>query len=79
MKKNKTYKPDWAPKNAGQEFAVNVVKGVKMKNNTTNSKNITKTSTQPTVDELVNGVLKDDRNLLARCITLIESNSSKAS
>ena len=77
MKNNKTYKPDWVPKNAGEEFAVNVVKGVKMKSNITNSKNISKTSAQPTVDELVKGVLKDDRNLLARCITLIESNSAK--
>ena len=28
MKKNKTYKPDWTPKNAGKEFAVNIVKGI---------------------------------------------------
>ena len=77
MKKNKTYKPDWVPENAGKEFAVNVVKGVKMTSDITNSKNISKPSAQPTVDELVEGVLKDDRNLLARCITLIESNSAK--
>ena len=77
MSKNKTYKPDWTPKNAGQEFAVNVVKGVNMKNNVSNSNEYKKTSKQPTIDELVQGVLKDDRNLLARCITLIESNSAK--
>lgn len=76
MSKNKTYKPDWIPENAGKEFAVSVVKGVeaktgiKVKNNSTKSK-------QLTVDDLVNGVLSDDRNILARCITLIESNSAK--
>lgn len=74
MKKDKTYKPDWTPKNAGKEFAVNVVKGVdptKARSNVVNKMN------QPSVNELVEGVLKDDRNLLARAITLIESNSTK--
>lgn len=77
MSKNKKYKPDWAPKNAGKEFAINVVKGVDMKSDISNSNKSTHNSTQPSVDNLVKGVLKDDRNLLARCITLIESNSSK--
>lgn len=74
MKKNKTYKPNWTPENAGKEFAVKVVKGVnsiKIKSKMINKIN------QPTVDELVEGVLKEDRNLLARAITLIESNSPK--
>lgn len=76
MKKDKTYKPDWTPENAGKEFAVNVVKGVDPSD--INSKLSNKiNNTQPTVEELVEGVLKDDRNLLARCITLIESNSAK--
>jgi LAO/AO transport system kinase len=74
MKKDKTYKPNWTPENAGKEFAVKVVKGVdsiKIKSKIINKIN------QPTVGELVEGVLKDDRNLLARAITLIESNSPK--
>jgi LAO/AO transport system kinase len=74
MKKDNTYKPDWVPKNAGKEFAVNVVKGVdptKARSKVVNKMN------QPSVNELVEGVLKDDRNLLARAITLIESNSAK--
>lgn len=77
MSKNKTYKPDWTPKNSGKEYAVNVVKGVETKNNISTSRKTIHSSAQPTVDQLVNGVLNDDRNLLARCITLIESNSSK--
>ncbi len=78
MNKKTSYKPDWTPKNAGHEFAVNVVKGVE--NNearTLKNNNTLKKVTQPTVDDLVEGVLNYDRNLLARCITLIESNSQK--
>lgn len=76
MSKKNTYKPDWTPKNAGKEFAVNVVKGVDNSTNI-NSKIKSKKKGQPSIDDLVNGVLNDDRNLLARCITLIESNSAK--
>lgn len=77
LSKNKSYKPDWAPKNAGNEFAVKVVKGIDS-NTDRKQHNIKKNSIkQPSVDELVKGVLSNDRNLLARCITLIESNSPK--
>ncbi len=79
MKKQKpnTYKPDWTPENAGEEFAVRVVKGVKSsssglssskKDNDLKRKNLS-------ADDYVNGVLKFDRNILARAITLIESNN----
>jgi LAO/AO transport system kinase len=74
MKKDNKYKPDWTPKNASKEFAVNIVKGVD--STKAKSKMVNKIN-QPTVEELVEGVLKDDRNLLARAITLIESNSAK--
>ncbi len=77
MNKDKTYKPDWTPKNAGKEFAVNVVKGVHPKDSNSQVKKTERKIKQPSVDDLVKGVLNDDRNLLARCITLIESNSSK--
>ncbi len=75
MKKEKTYKPDWQPKNAGKEFAVKVVKG---KSKVTSKKKNTKTVTkrkQLTVNDLAKGVLANDRKILAKCITLIESNS----
>lgn len=78
MKKIKTYKPDWQPENAGKEFAVRIVKGSESNSQLVN-KNILKTTVkkkQPSVDEFVKGVLANDRNLLAKCITLIESNSS---
>ncbi|MBK7105341.1 MAG: methylmalonyl Co-A mutase-associated GTPase MeaB [Ignavibacteriae bacterium] len=77
MKKDRTYKPDWTPKNAGEEFAVNVVKGLEINsNNSVTNFNSIKTKIN-SVDELFNGVINDDRNLLARCITLVESNSQK--
>ncbi len=77
MKKDKTYKPDWTPKNAGEEFAVNVVKGVESNSNLSSIKlNGVKTKIF-SEEELIQGVINDDRNLLARCITLIESNSQK--
>lgn len=75
-----TYKPDWAPENAGDEFAVRIVKGkqsmtakkVGSRLNTSSSEIKRK---QLSVDEYVDGVLNFDRNILARAITLIESNN----
>lgn len=69
--KNK-YKPDWTPENSGDEFAVRVVKGSirseKMKTNNSKRKD-------HSIDELVEGVLRNDRVILAKTITLIESNA----
>lgn len=75
MKKQKpnTYKPDWTPENAGEEFAVKIVKGVESK--VKMKKNIDTKRKHLSVDDYVNGVLKFDRNILARAITLIESNN----
>ncbi|MBU1099374.1 MAG: methylmalonyl Co-A mutase-associated GTPase MeaB [Bacteroidetes bacterium] len=78
-----SYRPDWQPENAGDEYAVRVVKGVNVKHDgLENSKQpSSKTSnnkpSQLSIDEYIEGVLKDDRNILARTITLIESNSLK--
>jgi LAO/AO transport system kinase len=74
MNDNKSYKPDWVPENGGKEFAVNIKKGVLQANNS-EIKSISKY--QPTIDEYVNGVLNNQRTLLAKTITLIESNSEK--
>jgi LAO/AO transport system kinase len=76
-KNKKNYDPDWKPKNAGSEFAVKVVKGIE---NSGSKKSINKMNTR-TADlstlDFVEGVLKNDRTILARTITLIESNSQK--
>ena len=71
---NNRYKPDWTPENAGKEFAVRVVKGVKQSQL---SQNDTKKSSNLSVDDYVDGVLNNNRTLLAKTITLIESNSEK--
>ena len=74
-----SYRPDWHPENAGKEFAVRVVKGVPSPQNTTNysNQNSNQTKKQLSIEDYVQGVLQDDRNILARTITLIESNSIK--
>jgi LAO/AO transport system kinase len=76
-KSSNTYKPDWTPENAGDEFAVRVVKGVKNSSSglSSSKKEIDLKRKHLSVDEYVNGVLKFDRNVLARAITLIESNN----
>ncbi len=73
MKNDKnTYKPDWQPENAGKEFAVRVVKGT----DSVGSKYVAPAKKkQLSVDDYAEGVLNNDRTLLARTITLIESNS----
>ena len=76
MKKDKnSYKPDWTPKNAGKEFAVRVVKGVDQNQATYSSGSVKPNSLK--IDDYVDGVLNHNRTLLAKTITLIESNSEK--
>ena len=75
-KQNNSYKPDWAPENSGDEFAVRVVKGL----NSSGSKSYKDTNLPKrkllSVSDYVNGVISFDRNILARTITLIESNNA---
>jgi LAO/AO transport system kinase len=72
-KQNNSYKPDWTPENAGDEFAVKVVKGIKNPDSIKMTKDLKRKSLS--VDDYVNGVINFDRNILARTITLIESNN----
>lgn len=74
-KTSNTYKPDWTPENAGDEFAVRVVKGVKSSGSSSSTNERDLKRKHLSVDDYVNGVLKFDRNILARTITLIESNN----
>lgn len=67
-------KPEWAPEGAGKEFASFVMKGVE--NTDTVRKQGRKKRRQLSVDDYVNGVLEKNRTILARAITLIESNAS---
>ena len=76
MSDDQSYPPDWTPKHEGDAFAVKVRKGIA---GTSSIKKIThrpgKKRSQLTVNDYVNGVLKNDKTILARAITLIESNS----
>ena len=72
-------KPEWTPEDAGDEFASRVLAGV------VGGHDGMTTVAQPraagaarrglTVDEHVVGVLAGDRTILARTITLVESNA----
>ncbi|MBU3917078.1 methylmalonyl Co-A mutase-associated GTPase MeaB, partial [bacterium] len=79
--KDKKQKPDWVPSGAGEEFATSVVKGVEGGHDGMD-KHGEKSMTAPlarkknlTIDQHVDGVLAGDRVILARTITLIESNA----
>ncbi|CUH94665.1 putative GTPase Rv1496/MT1543 [Propionispora sp. 2/2-37] len=77
-----TYKPDWAPKNAGSEFACRVMTGVAgghdgMPGIITGAAKPADASKRKKlgVEDYVQGVLAGDRVVLSRAITLIESNA----
>ncbi len=64
--------PEWAPPDASDEFASRVVKGIIPKQKATSQP---KMRQRLSVDDYVTGVLAGDRSILARAITLIESNT----
>ncbi|MCB0155616.1 MAG: methylmalonyl Co-A mutase-associated GTPase MeaB, partial [Anaerolineae bacterium] len=76
-------KPEWTPPDAGDEFAGRVMRGVEGGHDGLPSTPVSSaTSTHPrprrrqlTVDDYVQGVLEQDRTILARAITLVESNA----
>jgi len=78
----KNNKPEWAPENAGKEFASKVVKGKEsqhdgMPGKKSDIKRKTPAKRKLSIENYVNGVLEHDRTILAQTITLIESNSEK--
>jgi LAO/AO transport system kinase len=82
MSKDKQ-KPEWVPEGHGEEFASNVIKGVEGGHDglpdISAKKPVAKKSTRKpallTVEDFVKGILKQDRTILGRAITLVESNS----
>jgi LAO/AO transport system kinase len=70
------YSPDWAPEQPDDAFAVRVRKGIE---GHTSVKKVSpksrKKRSQLTVDQYIDGVLKQDKTILGRAITLIESNA----
>lgn len=73
-------KPEWVPKEGGNEYTSNVMKGISSeeeKNIRKSKRHIAKKRKSLTINEYVNGVLESDLVLLSKTITLIESNSPK--
>lgn len=66
-------RPDWVPPDAGREFATWVVEGVRPRG--ASSPQAAPRRTQLTIDDYAAGILAGDRTILARAITLIESNA----
>lgn len=78
----KEVRPEWVPENGGREYASKVVQGKEsshdgMPGKKTYTKRHTARKRELSIDDHVNGVLDQDRTILARTITLIESNSEK--
>lgn len=81
-----TSRPDWVPDKENEKFACSVMSGIEGVRDTTtgninpmlaNGRMKPKRRFIMSEDEYVNGVLKGDRMVLSRAITLIESNSSR--
>jgi len=70
-------KPDWTPGDAGQEFASKIIKGVVGRHDGIFSALLTDQQTRRPIDvnAYADGVLAGDRAMLARAITLVESNA----
>lgn len=66
-------RPNWVPENAGSEFATWVVQGVRRAGATQPDQ--APKRAQLSVDDYAAGVLAGDRTVLARAITLVESNA----
>ncbi len=72
----KSYKPEWVPENGGSEFATSVMPGIEESDNKEYAPVYNKLK-KMTCEDYVNGVLSGDRMILARAITVIESNAPK--
>lgn len=75
MNNGDSYKPDWAPEDGGEAFAVSVKKGVEKRAADSVKKGPAVRTSRLTVDDYVEGILENKRAVLGRAITLIESNS----
>jgi LAO/AO transport system kinase len=82
MSKNKQ-KPEWTPKEHGEEFASNVIKGVEgghdglpdIHGKNPGAPKSNQRRSLLTIEDFVHGILKRERTILGRASTLVESNS----
>lgn len=70
-------RPEWAPAGAGSEFAAFVSAGVAGASNVAAPESVPAPVKAPGVEQMVEGILSGNRGLLARAITLVESNAPK--
>ena len=82
----RVHRPEWVPEDAGEAegFTTNIMAGVKTAHDGLSQQGSTPVEPKQsprrrelTVEEYVNGVRSGDRTLLARAITLVESNAAK--
>jgi LAO/AO transport system kinase len=76
MKKN-ILRPEWAPENAGSEFASHLIPPVGANSIRHQSNSIRQQRKELPLQEYKDGILAKDKTILARAITLIESNAEK--
>ena len=74
--KQSPYKPEWTPETAGSEFASLVQPGIALQENTADSAQRSRLP-ELSVSDYVDGIISGNRMLLARAITMVESNSPK--
>ena len=72
-----SHKPEWSSGKKSEGFASSVISGINKSSQKKESKKIR--TKELTVDDYVRGILSDNRTILARAITLIESNAPKHS
>ncbi|NJP04297.1 MAG: methylmalonyl Co-A mutase-associated GTPase MeaB [Chloroflexaceae bacterium] len=84
MTMKKKQRPEWVPPEGGDEYTTNVMKGVKGGHDGMPDAPAGERTPyqgprrrQLTIDDYVKGVLDHDRTILARTITLIESNAAR--
>jgi LAO/AO transport system kinase len=76
MSEKDSYKPDWAPKMDNDAFSVRIKKGVRKSSEGGAGRLKSNLKRKDlAVEEYVDGVLNGDKTVLARAITLIESNA----
>lgn len=81
-KENQSQIPDWVPEEGGDAFTTTVKRGISLPSDGSKPEQKKKklsargtTRTPISIDTYIDGVLKNDRTVLARAITLIESNA----
>ncbi len=73
----KTRKPEWTPRNAGREFASRVMAAERAAGSVNARVGGLGATHSPTPQSLAEGVKQGNRTMLAKAITLIESNSAR--